>query len=224
MRTLAAAAAAIVVLASGGPRPVAAAQVPTQDSVTGTAATGFGRSFVEFTFDVHGGPSGENPTGTIDFSGPFVNTGPLNVSCLTVSGNRASMVVLAPQPNLNPPGLVVSVEDNGPGQDRIDWYPVAVLPSGCPIPSAVSESTVSGDVTVTDAEPPATYAQCRQGGWVKYGYASHAQCNDGVHEYARNKCIFERAAIGIVAFRAKYGLGPTHDHAMRRCVRLYTGF
>jgi hypothetical protein len=204
--------------------PGAAAQVPTHDSVTGTAAAGVGRSFVEFTFDVHSDPSDQNPTGTVDFNGPFVNTGPLRVSCLTVSGNRASMIVLAPAPDQYPPGLAVSVEDNGPGQDRIDWRPVAVLPSSCPVASAVSEPTVSGDVTVTDAEPPATYAQCRQAGWVGYGYASHAQCINAVHEFARQKCIFERAAVGILAFRAKYGLGPNHDHAMRRCVRLYTGF
>jgi hypothetical protein len=37
-------------------------------------------------------------------------------------------------------------------------------------------------------------------------------------------CIFERAGIRIAAFRAKYGLGPNHDHAMRHCVRLRTGW
>ncbi len=34
----------------------------------------------------------------------------------------------------------------------------------------------------------------------------------------------QRAAGGITRFRAKYGLGPNHDHAMRHCVRLYTGW
>jgi hypothetical protein len=82
----------------------------------------------------------------------------------------------------------------------------------------------TSDFAVADAEPPDTYEQCRQGGWVKYGYASHAQCNDGVHEYARRKCIFERAGIGITAFRAKYGLNSNGDYAMRHCVRLRTGF
>jgi hypothetical protein len=47
------------------------------------------------------------------------------------------MIVLAHQPILYPPGLVVSVEDNGPGQDRIDWGPLAALPSYCPVPSGV---------------------------------------------------------------------------------------
>ena len=82
-----------------------------------------------------------------------------------------------------------------------------------------------GDVVVTDAPPPpTTYAQCRMGGWVGYGFDSHASCIAYVHDQARQKCIFERVAHGIVAFRAKYGLGPAQDHAMRHCVRLYTGW
>jgi len=56
------------------------------------------------------------------------------------------------------------------------------------------------------------------------GYNSHAQCITAVHDFARKKCIFERAAHGLLPFRAKYGVGPNHDYAMRRCVRRYTGF
>jgi hypothetical protein len=37
------------------------------------------------------------------------------------------------------------------------------------------------------------------------------------------KCIFERVAHGIVAFRAEYGFAPDQNHAMRHCVRLYPG-
>ena len=151
--------------------PSAVAQVPTQDSVTGTAATGFGRSFVEFTFDAHSGPSGENPTGTVAFHGPLVDFGPLDISCLRVSGNKASMIVPAPEPNLVPPGIVVSVEDNGPGQDSIGWQPLAALPSDCPLPSGVlGSTTISGDVTVTDAPAlPTSKDQCKNGGWREFG-------------------------------------------------------
>jgi hypothetical protein len=77
---------------------------------------------------------------------------------------------------------------------------------------------------VTDARAPATYNECRQAGWVKYGYSGHPACITSVHDWARSKCIFERVAHGIVAFRAKNGLGPDQNHAMRHCVRLYTGF
>ena len=66
-----------------------------------------------------------------------------------------------------------------------------------------------GDIVVVDAPPPPnTYSQCRQAGWVKYGFASHADCITYVHDQARQKCILERVAHGITAFRAKYGLGP----------------
>ena len=45
-----------------------------------------------------------------------------------------------------------------------------------------------------------------------------------MHHQARQKCIFERVAHGITAFRAKYELPADQHHAMRHCVRLYTGF
>jgi hypothetical protein len=177
------------------------ANAQTGDSVTGTAATGFGRGYTVYTFDVHSGPRGEQPTGTVKLVGLFGSTspgtiGPLEVSCLTVNGNRASMFAPAPPNSSGIAALAISVEDNGSGQDGIDFHTVATLPDDCPVPSAVSEPTASGDITVTDAPPPTVYAQCR----------------------------FERVATGITAFRAKYGLGPNHDHAMRHCVRLYSGF
>jgi hypothetical protein len=203
--------------------PSAAAQVPTQDSVTGSATTGAARSSAEFTFDVHSGPSGENPVGTVTLDTFFGPIGPLDVSCLSVNGSRASMFADAPPNTSDVAGLLISVEDNGAGQDRIDYRVATVAPTGCPVPSAVYTPTNAGDVSVTDAQPPATYAQCRQAGWVTYGYAAHAQCITAVHDHARKKCLFERAFTGIGPFREKYGVGSNHDFAMRRCVRRYTG-
>lgn len=205
--------------------PGAAAQTPTQDSVTGSAGTGSGRGFALFTFDVRSGPSGEDPTGTVTIDSFFGVIGPLDATCLSVSANKAGMVVRAPEATSSIAGLAISVEDGGPGQDKIDWHTVMTLPSDCPVPSEPLEPTVSGDVTVSDAPPPpTTYAQCRQAGWVRYGFESHAACTAYVHERARQKCIFERVAHGVVAFRAKYGLAPNQHHAMRHCVRLYTGW
>jgi hypothetical protein len=213
-----------VVLALGAPT-VSAAQAPPGDSVTGTAATGAGRQYVEFTFDAHSGPLGERPTGTVRLNALVGDLGALPLSCLSVDGNRASMIVKAPENSSSIAGLAISVEDNQAGQDKIDWQTLMTLPSDCPVASVVYDPTVSGDVTVSDAPPPpTTYSQCRQAGWVKYGFNSRAACISYVHELARQKCIFERAAHGITAFRLKYGLGPHHKHAMRRCVRLYTGF
>jgi hypothetical protein len=213
----------LVLLAALLAAPSAMAQVSTQDSVTRSATTGLGRGFTAFTFDVHSAPSGENPTGTVVFDTIGGRIGPLDVTCLTVSRNRASMIFEAP-PNVPADGVAVFVEDDGPGQDRIDFHLLTPLTNDCPVPSQVLEPTVFGDVTVVDAQPPNTDTQCRQAGWVAYGYANHAQCIDAVHQLARRKCIFERTATGITAFRAKYGVGPNDDYAMRRCVRLYTGF
>jgi hypothetical protein len=218
----------LVALALGLAVPAAsAAQAPAGDSVTGVAAAGEGRLDTEFTFDAHSGPLGENPTGVVSFKSLFGNSGPLPVDCLSVSGKRASMVAVAPPNNSGIAGLLISVEDRGPGPagEKLDWHSLSSLPPDCPVPAEIFDDTHSGDIVVTDAPPPpTTYAQCRLAGWVKYGFASHAACIGYVHDRARQKCIFERVAHGIVAFRAKYGLGPTHDHAMRHCVRLYTGF
>jgi hypothetical protein len=121
MRRFALAAAASVAI--GLLAAPAGAQLPTEDSVTGIAATGAGRSFVEFTFDAHSGPSGENPTGTVRFDAFLADLGQLEVSCLTVSDNRASVVVLIPPLSPNAPaGALISVQDNdGAGADRLGW-------------------------------------------------------------------------------------------------------
>jgi hypothetical protein len=204
---------------------VAAAQGPAGDSVTGVATSGDGRDFTRFTFDAHSGPSGENPSGTVVFDTFFGSFGALPVSCLTVSGKRASMVIDAP-PNAGIAGFFLTVEDNGPGpQEGLDWSILNSLPPDCPIPSGAISQSETGDIVVTDSPPaPTTYAQCRLAGWVKYGFASHAACNAHVHERARQACIFERVAHGVTAFRLKYGLGPDHTYAMRHCVRLQTGW
>jgi hypothetical protein len=215
---------AALALALGAPA-ASAAPAPAGDSVTGVAGNGEGRDFIQFTFDAHSGASGENPTGTVTFDSLLFHSGPLAISCLSVSGKRASMVAVAPPSSIA--GLVISVEDAGPGPggEKVDWHTVSSLPPDCPVPSQIFDGTESGDIVVTDAPPPPTaYAQCRQAGWVKYGFASHAACIGYVHERARQACIFERVAHGLAAFRLKYGLGASHDHAMRHCVRLRTGW
>jgi hypothetical protein len=204
---------------------VALAQTPTGDSVVGSAATHVGSDLIQYTFDVRAGASGESPSGTVTLDGPFGNVGPLVPTCLSIDGNRARMIVQPPGPGPAIVGLAITVEDNGAGQDGIEFGTVTPVPTDCPAPSQALQPTVSGDVTVTDAPPPpTTYAQCRLAGWVKYRFAGHAACNSYVHERARQACIFERVAHGIAALRLKYGLGPSHDHAMRHCVRLRTGW
>jgi hypothetical protein len=204
--------------------PAASAQTPAGDSVTGSGTAGETRADVfGFQIDAHSGPSGENPTGSAhitpgEIGQPF--GGP--ITCLAVRANVATFNFEA-QPGST--SVATFVATDSPAGDQVAYVGGGRAPTDCsPVTNPPNQPLNGGDIVVTDAQPPATYTQCRQAGWVGYGYASHAQCIDAVHQYARQKCIFERVAHGITAFRAKYGLGPNHDHAMRHCIRLYTGF
>jgi hypothetical protein len=203
--------------------PAASAQTPAGDSVTGSGTAGETRADVfGFQIDAHSGPSGENPTGSAhispEISQPF--GGP--ITCLAVRANVATFN-FETQPGST--SVATFVATDSPAGDQVAYVGGGRAPTDCsPVTNPPNQPLNGGDIVVADAQPPATYTQCRQAGWVGYGYASHAQCIDAVHQYARQKCIFERVAHGITAFRAKYGLGPNHDHAMRHCVRLYTGF
>jgi hypothetical protein len=230
-------AATVVAVAAVGmillPGAGAAASVADTVNGSGTFDQGLGPSNepgVLSIIDARSGPSGENPTGQVDITLGISlarTTFHGEVTCLAVTGHTA--VVSGPVPNpLNlDVHFVAAVEDNA-GSGRTDRVGAVVSmapapPCPSPIPALVPLAT--GDFSVFDAPPPpSTYAQCRLAGWVKYGFESHAACIAYVHDLARRKCIFERVAHGVVAFRAKYGLGPGKDHAMRHCVRLYTGF
>jgi hypothetical protein len=220
MRFVVAACVAVAVLPVSG----AAGQVPLQDSVTGSGGAGMTRGDAySFQIDAHSGPSGENPTGSVQITPAYIGEpfgGP--ITCLAVTGHVATFN-FEDLPASTSVGTFVATDS--PAGDQIAYVGPGRAPTDCsPVTNPPNQPLRGGDIVVADAQPPDTYTQCRQGDWIKYGYASHAQCIDGVHQYARQKCIFERAAIGIAAFRAKYGLGPNDDHAMRHCVRLYTGF
>jgi hypothetical protein len=145
--------------------PSAAAQVPTQDSVTGTGSSSGGVGFT-FEFDAHSGPSGENPTGHVTFrfaaDGSVFFSGP--VTCLAVDGNFAILNVDTPQ--FHAVGLEVTDSLSG---DLIRGIPTGI--SRCsPIGSAVDFPVISGDVVVVDAPPlPTSKDQCKNGGWKTYG-------------------------------------------------------
>jgi hypothetical protein len=224
------------------------AQVPPGDSVGGDARDCVrvlpGGGFCEvrtLRIDAHSGPNGENPTGTVDY-GFSLDTpstaagGEGAVTCLSVAGNVAVVGFTGREFSFLFPfvaGFAVVADGGGPDSDldrfryvlEYDFDQPLPGPTDCAAPAgALSWANDEGDLTVTDAQPPATYTQCRQGGWITYGFSSHAACISYVHDFSRAKCIFERAFIGIGPFREKYGRGPNHDYAMSRCVRRYTGF
>jgi hypothetical protein len=199
---------------------VAAAQAPSEDSVVGYVEffAGSNEPPGRINFNVHSAPSGENPVGDVNGS---------TVGCVHVNGSTAVVGVVRGDQGAfffslvdGPVDMWTSRREPGPVLPN-DCKTRFVSPSPDPSPSPIE---LVNDFVITDAQPPSRYSQCRLAGWVKYGFASHADCIDAVHQLARQKCIFERVAHGIAAFRAKYGLPPDQHHAMRHCVRLYTGF
>ena len=213
------ASALVIGLAVGA--PVASAQPPAEDSVTGSATTGtLPSTLAEFTFDVHSSPSGDNPTGTVRVSFLSGPVAAVDITCLNVSANRASMFAVAPPNTTGVAGLVISVEDNGPAQDALDWRAVPAVPADCPVPDDVVEPVASGDITVTDTQPlPSSKDQCKNGGWKTYGaFKNQGDCVSFVVHQAIKACVFEREAIGRGAFREKYGIGRFDLFSMLRCI------
>jgi hypothetical protein len=150
-------------------------------------------------FDSHSGPSGENPTGTVQLFSEAGNgtnhaitalaSGP--VTCLNVIGNRAAIGFVAHSPFPFLPGFgTLVVEDNGSaGTDQSATLTNAQQITTCPDPRTIAlQPITAGDSYVHDA---LTGPQ------------------------ARAACVAERASIGRRAFRAKYG-NPAH--ALRNCI------
>jgi hypothetical protein len=182
--------ALIAVVAALGWSTGAAAQAPTEDSVTGTIASGFSRADLRLTFDAHSGPAGENPTGTVTIytfvAGPL---GTFPISCLAVSGNRATVVAPFGVAPPAPAGIVIGLEDRGPTGDGVSWSFVSSLPSACSPPATVPAGDSAGDVTVVDALPlPTTKDQCKGGGWRSFpGFKNEGDCVSSVASKRRDQ-------------------------------------
>jgi hypothetical protein len=175
----------------------AAAQAPTQDSVTSQSG---------FPFDVHldasSGPLGENPTGIVSWhaGGGLGPTWFGDVSCLSVSGNAAIIgfgdgyfdYVFS---QIYWIAGLIRVVDNGPGlDDTFEWVELQTgepsrtfPPVGDPLPGPADCSSfpaggqilsfplfenfpeLAGDIVVTDAQPfPTSKEQCKNGGWLNF--------------------------------------------------------
>jgi hypothetical protein len=156
--------------------PAVGAAQAVGDSVTGSGvSSGCGGTV---TVDAHSGPSGENPTGTMQcgslFSGP--------VTCLNVTDNVALLNV---QDALF--GSVgVRITDNGPSGDALEAFPSP----GCP--TALSSYVVfdfTGDLVVVDVKPlPTSKDQCKNGGWQAYGvFKNQGDCVSFVATGGRNQ-------------------------------------
>ena len=106
------AAAAAVGAAVGALAGPAEAQGDSVDSAGADAVTVAFRP-IEFFLDVHSGPSGENPTGLVEWVARVdVVRGP--VTCLNVTGNRATVGFA------NQEGPLTDVVKGGRGWDKIN--------------------------------------------------------------------------------------------------------
>jgi hypothetical protein len=165
--------------------PSLASGQATDDSVVGSG-------FVagdQFEVSIHAGPSGENPTGFLTATG--VVTFEAVPTCLNVSGNLAAAgyrIVSSPVQPLGS-GFFAVAQDNGP---PIDGQPVDVLlnfsypttpPTECPDPNSFVGGQfpiplVSGDLTITDAQPaPTSKDQCKNGGSRNFpGFKNEGDC------------------------------------------------
>jgi len=147
----------------------AGAQAGTQDSVTGVGvALRLDNGFVAgFDISASSGPSGENPTGNVQFTqGRFPYFGG-SVTCLAVSGKVATV-------NLDTDGFagIVTLEvTDSPTGDLMRVAMANRSPGDCSaLGVAIDLRVTSGDLTVVDAQPfPSSKDQCKNGGWRTFG-------------------------------------------------------
>jgi hypothetical protein len=199
------------------------------------AATGSGGHYSNINISAQSGTAGQSPTGT----GAFMVVGGIPVSgpvtCLSVTGSdRGPGTVASPTTavlNLQDAHFgVVAVElvdDGGNGADMISAAPSIPgrAPSDCsPFNDGLTSTLTNGRAVVFDASSlPISKDQCNHGGFAQFGFTNQGQCVAFVNHQARQACLAERATIGRPAFRAKYGKGPQHRNALRRCIRRTAG-
>lgn len=216
-----------------------ASAAPALDTVTATGSGLVtqppppfpGAQLTNINISARSSPGGQNASGTASFSNTF--SGP--VTCLSVTGSdQGGGTSASPTTAVlnflqtNPPfaGSVITiqlVDNGGNGADTISISsPNAHASADCsPLLAANTEATLNnGRATVIDApSAPTSKAQCKNGGWRDFPqFKNQGQCVAFVRRQARKGCLAERAKIGRVAFRDKYGKGPDHRDALRRCV------
>ena len=187
VRTASILAAAALAIALAPTAAAAKPPVPPQprDTVTATGDNLITDDFSASAIDVDAssGPSGEDPQGTASFTlllGSYQFSG--TVSCLKVTGNVAVLEINGTFPVPGLLSLIIRLTDNGGnGQDRFEWYPV--LPeigqdldceTGAP---GWFGGPLIGRAVVSDAQPgPASKADCRNGGWSRFGFKNQGLC------------------------------------------------
>jgi hypothetical protein len=222
-RAVAATAVSLGLVLLASPGSATSAQTPTTQSLDTVVATGSTPSFAAIDIRAESGPGGENASGHMTFLLVATELASGPVTCLSVTGNDAVL-------NAQTAFGVVTVElvDNGGnGKDTMSAIGGRRAASDCsPFHTAsLTETLTSGRAVIFDAPLlPTSKAQCTSGGWRNYPrFNNQGQCVAFVVKQARQSCVAERAKIGLLAFRNKYGLGPYHVRVLRRCVKRQAG-
>jgi hypothetical protein len=182
---------ALLVVGTGAPadagRHPQGADPPYGDSITGSGeyvleVDGVGSFQTTYAFDAHSGPSGEDPSGTVDLG---FGLGP--VTCMTVSSVDAPPHTRA-RINVTSSGfglvtLEVSTAAEGFPPQVFLRYGSTRDPGDCS-PLAFVEINARGalpddGVTIVDVPPlPTTLRECLNGGWRAYGarFSSLGEC------------------------------------------------
>jgi hypothetical protein len=173
----------LAVLTVAGSAGAAQAQVPAGDSVTGAGTARFVSAGLEgltvpFAIDVRGGPSGENPTGSVSLLLTFTDP-----SCLAVRDGGGAAAPTAAMNLVNPitgQRVVIQIGGGESGPQLIALF-AADSPSDCSFrtsPTTLAE-VISGSIAIVDAPPrPTSKGQCKNGGWRNFGalFRSQGDC------------------------------------------------
>jgi hypothetical protein len=196
--------AALAITAAVAPA-LASAQSPTEDSAV---VRGFEPGTLLADIDVRSGPSGESPSGPVEFhfGGGLGPTYTATVTCLAVSGNTAVIGFVGrlrffgtDEPVA---GLIRVTDAGGPGsgQDIFEGPgaenagpPTNPLPDCASFPPGTPAynlfSFAPDDIVVTDAKPlPTSKDQCKHGGWKTYGiFRNQGDCVNYVATGGKNQ-------------------------------------
>jgi hypothetical protein len=159
----------------------AAAQAPTGDSVVGSGTArfftpDFAGLTVPFSIDVRGGPSGENPVGSLQLLIRFDDP-----TCFVI---RSGGGQVADEASINFRNTFTGVRvvvriGGGTAGPRTIGLTVASSPTDCGFyPPASGAEVIEGDITIVDAPPlPTSKDECKNGGWRTFGvFRNQGEC------------------------------------------------
>jgi hypothetical protein len=181
-----------VALAAALTAPGAGAQASSGDSVTGSGTVEFfvlglaGSVTTPFEFDVHSGPSGEDPSGQVTFAGLPISA---PVTCLDVRTVSVSGTPPFDEATMNLAtshfGLVALQVSDGDPEGLPDFIAALTFsarpPTDCsPLgfsSTNVRGSVLTGDIDIVNAPPlPTSKEQCADDGYVQYGFRNQGEC------------------------------------------------